>query len=31
MTLRTALVVSGNTAEAKRALAELDQSMERAE
>ncbi len=31
MTLRTALVVSGDTAQAKRALAELDQAMDRAE
>ena len=31
MTLRTALVVSGDTAEAKRALADLDQAMGRAE
>lgn len=30
MTLRTALVVSGDTAQAKRALADLDQAMDRA-
>jgi hypothetical protein len=31
MTLRTALVVSGDTAQAKRALADLDQAMDRSE